>query len=330
MSKVVHRRSFGDDLAMPTSPRLVQHPILVVDLTGWELEDNPFGLPGKREKRIFICPQPPPHPFLIGGHRYLFKQPTAWREPQIWSEVIAYELSRDLGVPVPPAFLALGPGNGSPGVLIEFFYGYPDEERRRYVDAVDLLQGQGFGINLRSGSLRDNMQLSRFLGATGWKEWWCRTIALDALIGNVDRHSQNWGMLIRPAQEERRAEFFMAPAFDNGSSLGYNYPERDLPTQSSPAQIERLVAAGRHHVSWAGGLKGTQHSELCAEMKQKVRGGVGEAMNAAARLANDRIEAIVQWCASFTFPVAFSPERAHFVSEQLKARRDAIALALEL
>lgn len=102
---------------MPTAPRIVQSPEDIVDLSNWELEDNPFGLQGNRPKRIFICPPNPPHAFLIGGHRYLFKEPSGWREQQIWSEVIAYELSRDLGLAVPPAFLALGPGNGGPRVL---------------------------------------------------------------------------------------------------------------------------------------------------------------------------------------------------------------------
>lgn len=315
---------------MPTAPRVLQHPNEVVNLAGWQLEDNPFGLPGKREKRIFICPNPPPLPFLIGGHRYLFKEPMDWRAPQIWSEVIAYELSRDLGVLVPPAFLAVGPGNGSPGVLIEFFYGHPGHEKRRYVDGIDLLQGRGFGINFRHGSLRDNMQLARFMGAPDWKDWWCRTVALDALVGNVDRHSQNWGMLVRPAQENRNPELSMAPAFDNGSSLGYNFPERDLAARSAPDRVAMLVAGGRHHFGWHGGQDGAHHAELCGQLKRELRGGVGSSFDDVVDLANDRIEAIVEWCTRFSFPVPFSAARGHFVLEQLKARREAIARALEL
>ena len=316
---------------MPVAPRLVQHPNEIVSLDGWELDqDNPFGLPGAKPKRIFICPKPPPRPFLIGGHRYLFKEPPGWRAPQIWSEVIAYELSRDLCLPVPPAFLALGPGNGSPGVLIEFFYGHPEEERRRYVDAIDLLQGRGFGINYQHGSLKDNIALSRFLGAPEWKDWWCRVVAFDALIGNVDRHSQNWGMLVRPSLEGRPAEYRMAPAFDNGTSLGYGFPEDALAARSTPGEIAKLVANGRHHFSWAGGSEGAPHAALCGSLRTLLRGGVGTSMDDTVNLDNVRIEVIVDWCSRFHFPLRFSEARALFVAEQLKARRDAIAVALRI
>ena len=110
---------------MPVAPRIEQHPEQIVSLERWQLDEEfPYGPQGAKPKRIVICPNPPPYGFLIGGHRYLFKEPTGARAQQIWSEVIAYELSRDLRLPVPPAFLAQGPGNGSPGVLVEFFYGY--------------------------------------------------------------------------------------------------------------------------------------------------------------------------------------------------------------
>src|SRR4051794_8970759 len=101
---------------MAVSPRIPQHANDVVFLDGWELDqENPY-IQGAKPKRVMICPNPPPKGFLIGGHRYLFKEPSGLYAQQIWSEVIAYELSRDLGLAVPPAFLALGPGNGSPGV----------------------------------------------------------------------------------------------------------------------------------------------------------------------------------------------------------------------
>lgn len=31
------------------------------------------------------------------------------------------------------------------------------------------------------------------------QRWWAETIAFDAIIGNTDRHSENWGFLIRDA-----------------------------------------------------------------------------------------------------------------------------------
>jgi hypothetical protein len=205
---------------MPVSPQIEQHPTEVVSLDDWQLDEEfPYGPQGAKPKRIFVCPNPPPHRFLIGGHRYLFKEPGGSRAQQIWSEVIAYELSRDLRLTVPPAFLAEGPGNGSPGVLIEFFYGYKFENEKRFEHAIEHLQARGFPIDFRRGSLKDNITLCRMHAVPEWRSWWARTLAFDAVIGNVDRHTENWGFLIEP--EASKPIFTLAPAFDNGTSLGY-------------------------------------------------------------------------------------------------------------
>ncbi len=313
---------------MPTGPRILQAPGEVVDLSTWELEDNPFSLQGARPKRVFICPPNPPQPFLIGGHRYLFKEPDGRFAPQVWSEIIAYELSRDLEIPVPPAFAAVGPGNGSPGVLIEFFYDHPGDVPKRYVDGIEFLQGAGLNTDFKRGSLLHNLHLSRSLAIPRSKEWWARTIAFDALIGNVDRHSRNWGILINPVGEGPRYE--LAPAFDNGSSLGYNFPESSLEAQTQPDAIAAFLRKGHHHFGWLSGDKtSAQHFTLCKEMRRRSPGGVGNAMDATIDLSDHRIETVVEWCSRFNFPTAFTERRARFVAAQLMARRDALRSALE-
>jgi len=41
---------------------------------------------------------------------------------------------------------------------------------------------------------------------------------LDAVIGNTDRHHENWGILLR--RTKRRWMGMLAPTFDHASSLG--------------------------------------------------------------------------------------------------------------
>ncbi len=43
-------------------------------------------------------------------------------------------------------------------------------------------------------------------------------LALDALIGNTDRHHENWGLIIGP--EDDQSVIRLAPTFDHASSLG--------------------------------------------------------------------------------------------------------------
>ncbi len=298
-----------------------------MSLRGWRLDDEfPYGPQGAKPKRIVICPNPPPKSFLIGGHRYLFKEPSGSRSQQIWSEVIAYELSRELGVVVPPAFLAEGPGNGSPGVLIEFFYGHIYDPEYRFVHAIERLQGLGFGINFNRGSLRDNIKLCRLHAVPDWRAWWARTLAFDALIGNTDRHSENWGLLA--LLDAGGVKYRLAPAFDNGTSLGFIVQDRDLVRHMQPAALAQLVERGKHHFGWLpGDHDGAQHARLCRTYQERA-GGFGNAMDAVLNLSDARIQRVVDWACSFDFPLPFTEARGRFVAAQLRARRDAVAVAL--
>jgi HipA-like C-terminal domain len=312
---------------MPVSPRIEQHPDEIVSLEGWLLDEEfPYAPQGAKPKRILICPNPPPHSFLIGGHRYLFKEPVGSRAQQIWSEVIAYELSRDLLLPVPPAFLAQGPGNGSPGVLVEFFYGYPSEPEFRLVHAIERLQGLRFPIDYDRGSLKDNVTLCRLHRTPDWRNWWARTLAFDAVIGNSDRHTENWGFLVDTGSSGRNHT--LAPAFDNGTSLGYIIREEDLNAFVQPARLGKLVAKGTHHFGWVGGdSEGAQHARLCRQYRDRYLDR-RSAMDDALALTDNRIALLVDWCCSFAFALPFTEARGRFVAAQLRARRDALATAL--
>jgi hypothetical protein len=275
-----------------------------------------------------ICPSPAPHAYLIGGHRYLFKEPTGSKAQQIWSEVIAYEISRGLGVIVPPAFIAFDPITNVPGVLVEFFYGYSVWDRpTRFVHAIERFQGMRMPIDLRHGSLHDNMKLTQLHRLPNWKDWWGATIAFDAMIGNTDRHSENWGFLVDLSKLDDTA-YSMAPAFDNGTSLGFLIRDADLGRFMKPARFAEFINRGRHHYGWVSGNDGTAgHAALCGQF-MRVYGDSSVAIRNTIRLKDSRIEQIMQWCTGFDFPIAFTPSRAEFVAAQLRARRDAIAAAI--
>lgn len=69
-------------------------------------------------------------------------------------------------------------------------------------------------------------------------------LMLDALVGNQDRHHENWGLVVIPTQQ-----IALAPTFDHASSLGRN--ERDeervrrLTTRDHGSSIERYVERAR-------------------------------------------------------------------------------------
>lgn len=313
---------------MPIAPRIEQHRNEIVILDGWEPDEEfPFGLLGAKAKRTFLCPTVPPHGFLIGGHRYLFKEPQGAKAQQVWSEVIAYEIGKLNGVEVPPAFLAVGPGNRSPGVLIEYFYGHAFDPERRLIHGIERLQARGFLTDLRCGSLSDNVEVCRSHRVPNAGAWWAHTLAFDALIGNTDRHSENWGFLVERAPDGRPIHI-MAPAFDNGTSLGFIIGEKQLQKYASPDQLAAFINAGHHHFGWTSGDKPSgQHVALCARFVEAFP-ALRPVMRDTLQVADSDIDNLLNRCVDFPFPVPFTPARAEFVAAQIKARRDAVLVAI--
>ena len=306
----------------------------VIDVALWGAdEETPIFPVGSKPKRLLRCPNPTPAPFLIPGHRYLYKTAQDWRSQQSWSEVIAYEISRELKLNVPPAFIAMDSKEGSVGVLIEFFYGYPDDAAPpQLLHGTDLLQrmrrGKSYDPTIdRPHSVQMNIRIASTLGAPDPAEWWGQAIAFDALIGNVDRHPQNWGFLVSRIEPEK-VEMELTPIFDNGTSLGYERTDADLDEPWSPEKLAIYIGRGHHHCSWrTDSNTGEQHAQLCKD----VAGHSYEASRAVQSvilLDDSKIDEITEWCTGFSAPLAFSEKRALFVAQQLKARRDAISRAI--
>lgn len=168
----------------------------MIDVAGWAAdEDFPIYPVGSKPKRLVICPNDGVSAFLRPIQGYLFKEAAGWRAQQVWCEVIAYELSFLIGVAVPPAFIAIDSSSGQAGALIELFYPYPAVNRTiRLVHAADFMHRNfADGKNGRPHAFRENLALCRTLRAPDALRWWGQAILFDTLIGNTDRHSENWG-----------------------------------------------------------------------------------------------------------------------------------------
>jgi hypothetical protein len=312
----------------PIEPRSQQFPDDPVLVGKWPLdEDAPIHPGGMKPKRVFICPEDVRQPYLIRGHRYLFKEGEGFRAQQLWSEVIAYELSRATGTPVPPAFVAYDETRGRSGVLIEFFFNHPGGyPPHRFVHAIELMQRTGMRVDLRRGSLRENLALCRLYSVPHRIAWWADALAFDSLIGNTDRHTENWGFL-RQTAEPADPEYTLAPVFDNGTSLGFQIRDADLAKFSQPDAIQRLVAGGSHHYGWlAGDSTPIPHAALCARLMQ-THALARAAMEGVLELRDSHINDTLQWCTRFSLDVPFSAERAEFVRRLLRARLQALAAA---
>lgn len=302
---------------------------------------------------MVICPTETDAPFLIPGHHYLFKRAEGWQRYQIWSEIIAYRLGSLMGLDVPPAFLAVDEKRERVGVLVEMFYGYPDEKRpRRFVHASDLLRLKDLKQG-RPHTIRQNLRFAKALNVDGAEEWWAKILAFDALIGNTDRHPQNWGFLFDYSPsfsrswsllewllyrfkrtgtwpKDARVRVSLAPAFDNATSLGYEILEEKLERMSQPARLERYVNKGTHHCDWShpSGKGNRQHFNLCATYAREYP-NVLFAMRGVTEWQEVDVRHILESCTTFDVRPKFTEARAEFVLALLSTRRKKLLEALE-
>ena len=173
---------------------------------------------------------------------WLFKFPQDNTELH-WAEKIAAEIAANLGVL--HAKVELAEFQGIRGSITESFV----SEGQELVHGNQLLERivQGYDPEKKFGQSAHTLSnilkvLDHFFGEREGARKIAKLriaeyLVLDALIGNTDRHHENWGIL--QVRTEERWEHSIAPSFDHGSSLG-----RELQDD----RRDRLLAEGR--VGW--------------------------------------------------------------------------------
>lgn len=332
VSDVRSERHYSIISWMATSP-LIQAS--AIDVTYWELDEENARFPqGARTKDARYAPDLVTDSVITPGKRYLFKQSkSAGTEElrqkgmfaeQFWGEIIAYRVGCLLGLTVPPAFAAYDSARECSGALIEWFY---EDGKEAFVLAGDWLAALRPGFERKHGNdhnLQDNVRLLRVLAKKGflkedWKQWWIDALLFDTLIGNVDRHQDNWGFLTTLPEPSRSYRF--CPLFDNGTSLGYELlPEKF--TRWNQMRLDQYIAKGVHHLRRFPNpsIPRTPHIDLLAmtlaewpETKQ----------NCYARIANlqpENFQAVLADLSHLGLPVPLSSERLDFVLRLLERR----------
>ncbi len=246
-----------------------QKPDEVVDVTRWSIGELEIGREGKREKFEADSPTTTPYKFLLPNHHYLIKK-TLTRPSgtilyeQYWNEIIAYKLGRVLGIKVPPAFVACYTvENSEPfyGALIEWFYNYSERSRRggeviiNYINDYCTIRGEKHNFQtITEIFAQENVQ--------NWLHEWVKILLFDAVIGNTDRHQDNWQIV----EDTSSKIYFVSPAFDNGTSLGYEFSHEHINTDEKA--LRKHVIKGRHHMKWClddynhKPTKGAKHFDL--------------------------------------------------------------------
>jgi hypothetical protein len=176
----------------------------IINISEWEEDKGTIGK-GSKVKKILIHPET--------RLTVMFKLP-AEGSGDVWSEKIATEIGKAIGFDVQEVDFAFDGENI--GSLSYWFL----EAGERLLEGAELIKEEGFEFNERSTKGYDFQMIEKVLYNHNplFIDKFIDILVFDTLIGNTDRHSQNWGMIINQKGEKK-----LAPAYDNSSSLGREF-----------------------------------------------------------------------------------------------------------
>lgn len=124
-------------------------------------------------------------------------------------------------------------------------------------------------------------------------------IVLDSLIGNTDRHHENWGIITVPASiPDDQPKFFLAPTFDHASSLGRSETDEKrtfrLVTTDSRATVEAYAARARSAFYEEGTTQTLLNSDVLSRLMQIRPRAVHFWADRVASLSNETFTSIFQ------------------------------------
>jgi hypothetical protein len=221
-----------------------------IDISDWLRDENHGGIfpVGARDKQMVWSPAE-----SIEGIKpnwpYLFKESIDRYPDQYWTELVAYIVSKYLDVNVPPVLPAITQVSDDiySGSLIEWFY---DVSSDRFIHGELYFKRLISNFDDKTGkhhNLRDFILIAKALlknaSLQGNPTLWLADMAIfDALIGNTDRHQENWGVVFYPDGTSE-----LSPLFDNGTSLGHERFIENISDWDSN-RIKAYILRGCHHL----------------------------------------------------------------------------------
>jgi hypothetical protein len=271
-----------------------------VDVTAWEPADEEQL--GTKPKQWLRSPT---------GELWLWKESTihhdarhgSFRKGDDWAEVVAGRLGQRLGVPV--ASVELATRDERFGVVSRKVL---DDKTETLVHGNELLDEIGVRANEphdRSGYTVEAVARALMLVRPPEQsttrlpiafDWFVSYLVLDALVGNTDRHQDNWATIRGPSGQR------LSPSFDHASCLGFQISDEE--------RLERLAGCGNRTVArYAAG----------ARTKFEGRPSPIAAVVLALHLTADRVRR--HWLGA----VAAGPDLAEFMDDLSEDRMSAPA-----
>lgn len=188
--------------------------------------------------------------------RWLFKYSQAGTG-QDWAEKIACELAAVLSLP--HADVELAEAGGQPGCIVRTVIEDPATDTLEHGNQVLYMHDPTYPREQASPAEHTVERVLRTLDALDvspprhaglaaqslprGSDWFVGYLLLDALIGNTDRHHENWAVLQTSTGSRSWSPRTLSPSFDHGSSLG-----REIKDDERARRLkEGWASAGAHY-----------------------------------------------------------------------------------
>lgn len=211
---------------------------------------------GNRRKFVATAPESE-SPVSYGSRDYYWKASIARFPLEFWSEVLAFHIGTFLNVPVPITFPSTLVADEAP-IAGSLAQGITDPTTSELlVHGGDLLSGMNPSFDRTKGEKHSYQAVKHALDHFGLGDLLStltRLFIFDALIGNSDRHQENWALVCRVDENKLGLRYAVAPAFDNGSSLLREVAEDKLHlfVTDSPRR-RKYIEKGTPHLRWEEG-----------------------------------------------------------------------------
>ncbi len=284
------------------------------------------------DKTLLYCPDPAPYDYLKPNSRYLFKRSSHNYPEQFWMEIFAYRLGSSMDVPVPPAFTAYDSKADQSAALIEWFLSPTDASStpggdycQQYIPDFDRKKGKQHNFATVIQIFEELQSQSTI--ALDWKEYWAKAFLFDALIGNTDRHQDNWCVIETPDGYAKKLR--LCPVFDNGTSMGHEIKACNFNKFDTAQYIENYVSKGWHHMKWTiADTQSTKHCEMLIKLIEVFPEAKKIMLDCLKMIDESVFERILSDLIKFNVPVVLTTDRASFMLKLLNWRYHRILKAL--
>lgn len=241
------------------------------DISKWEKHEY-LGTGGTRDKVVVENPD--------DNCLYYFKTSLIKKEKnyiyEFWSEVIASEVGTLLGFDILEYNVAAN-DNQTLGCLSKLMIDTTVEQLdegykwiKRYQLAYDTEDRDAYTFQLIDDTLKNLFPNKKFT------EKLISTIVLDCIIGNEDRHQENWGIIISNKETTKATKsifsrktpvpvsrYRFAPIYDSGSSLGRELREEKVNQMlTDTIQLNSYINRGQSEIHWLGEHGKQKHFSL--------------------------------------------------------------------